>query len=128
MNYQVKEFELELNSKDFPMLNFQQFEQMADKATTDFVGKMVSLNAQFIALQDLTALGVGTKFFYVAGCAAIRRTHVYDLQQKHLFVRLEASALVEVAEVAEVEQLLPGEKPLNTTAALGAVGSVPKAN
>jgi len=28
MNYTVKEFELELNSKDFPKLNFQQFEAM----------------------------------------------------------------------------------------------------
>lgn len=110
MNYTVKEFELELNSKDFPKLSFQQFEQLADQQTTEFVGQMVKLNAQFLALQDLSVLGVPTRFFPVAGCMAIRRTHVYDLEHKNLFVRLEANALI---EVAEVEQLLPGEKPAN---------------
>lgn len=109
MNYTVKEFEMELNSKDFPKLAFQQFEQLVEKQTVDFVGQMVSLNAQFLALQDLTALGVPTKFFFVAGCAAIRRIYQYDAPSKNHYVRLEANALV---EVAEVEQLLPGEKPL----------------
>src|ERR1700733_14507544 len=111
MKYQVQEFELELNSKDFPQLTLQQFEQMANKQTDDFIGSMVKVNAQFIALQDLTALGVPTKFFFVAGCAAIRRVHQLDAPTNNLYVRLEAHAVI---EVAEEDQLLPGEKPLNT--------------
>jgi hypothetical protein len=110
MNYTVKEFELELNSKDFPKLTFQQFEQMVDQQTAEFVGQMVKLNAQFLALQDLSPLGVTTRFFGVAGCMAVRRIYQYDGPSKNHYVRLEANALI---EVAEVEQLLPGEKPLN---------------
>ena len=123
MKYQVKEYEVEFNSKDFPKLNFQQFEAMVEQQTAVFVNEMIRRNTQFIALQDLTVLGVATKFYFVAGCAAIRRIYQFDAPSKNHFVRLEASALV---EVAEVEQLLPGEKPLNTATDSAAV--VAKAN
>jgi hypothetical protein len=109
MNYQIKEYEMELNSKDYPALSFAQFEQLIDKSTLEFVGKMTSLNAQFIAQQDFTPLQVQTKFLFVAGCAAIRRLYQFDVKNKNHFIRLEASALVEVAE----EATLPGEKQLN---------------
>lgn len=111
MKYQIREYEMELNSKDFPKLNFQQFELMVEQQTAAFATEMMKLNTQFLALQDLSALGVTTKFFFIAGCAAIRRIYQYDGPSKNHYVRLEANALV---EVAEVEQLLPGEKPLTT--------------
>ena len=109
--YEIKEFEVELNSKDFPQLSYQQFEAMVEKTTRDFVEQMTKLNAQFIALQDFSPLQVATKFYFVAGCAAVRRLYQNDVKAKNHYVRLEASALI---QVEETDALLPGEKPLGT--------------
>lgn len=109
MNYSVKEFELELNSKDFPKLSFQQFQHLVEEQTKTFVQSMIQLNTQFVSLQDLSPLGCTTAFFPVAGCLAVRRIYQFDAPSKNHFVRLEANALV---QVNEVDQLLPGETPL----------------
>jgi hypothetical protein len=115
MKYELKTFITELESKEYPHLNPAQFDQLVGKTTADFVNQMTKLQAQFVALQDMTPLAVNTQFFPVAGTMAVRRLHTYDAPGRNHFVQLEANALV---EVAEVDQLLPGEKPLAAEQAL----------
>jgi hypothetical protein len=63
MNYQLKQYELEIQSKEFPHLNYAQFEQYVEKATLDFVGQMAKLGVQFVAQPDMSRLGCVTKFW-----------------------------------------------------------------
>jgi hypothetical protein len=109
MKYQIQSFEQVIESKDYPHLTPVQFDQLVGKNTQDFVIQMAKLNAQFVAQQDMSHL-CNTSFFAVNGTMAIRRLHTYDAQNRNHFVMLEAQALI---EAQDIDQPLPGEKPLN---------------
>jgi hypothetical protein len=97
-SYQVTEYSVMLDSTEHPEMNRAQFGSFVDQELNKFIAMLTSLNAEFVALQDLTALKVPTKFYFINGYAAARQLTVYDARTDGIVVRLDAQVLIKESE------------------------------
>jgi hypothetical protein len=111
MSYAVQKFQITIDQAKYPNLNPAQFARMVDIELNNFIKHLYTLECEFVALQDLTALNVATKFYKINEYYAVRQLTHYDTKTSTMLVLLEASVLV--GSDSSEEAPLAGEKPVS---------------
>jgi hypothetical protein len=122
MSVTIKKYEKTFDSTAFPGLNPAQFSRMIESELQLFLKTLFNLDCEFVAQQDLTKMGVATKFYTINEYAAVRQITHYTPQDNSFYVRFDAAVIVTDDPVEK----LPGEdKPSHNTVdtASGAVAA-----
>jgi hypothetical protein len=98
MNYSVIQHNVTLDSSEHPELNRQEFGKLVDETLLKFTATLTKMNAEFVAQQDLTAIGVQTRFWNINGYAAIRQITMYQIEKDGILVRFDATTLAKATE------------------------------
>lgn len=81
-----------LDSKDHPNRNRARFAALVEEEFAKFITNIPTVY-DFVCLQDLTPLGVATKFHFINGVPAVRQVTTFEIKDDSVLTRFDCEYL-----------------------------------